>query len=294
MRHRRYRAELGLAVTAIASCLLLAAAAAAGLPPRTFYRESPDTCAVCRATCLKPWSIPDRWNDTGAPGFPEWAGNGRWDSEPYGDSNRNGYWDPGEPFTDRNGDGQFTSEFYHPLITGYLASSDLGSEIVLKPGSEHGPAPGCFFVVDFGSPAHQSESGDRYADEISNCSSQQAGAGDAIYVRSGNLVGPTTRGVETLVARDPLARWDPFTQSVQGSAYATSPRVALIAVHDPRPDLPPNQGDVRVVKIIALFIEGIQGNGDLTGRFVRLPLPGAPPCSTGLTAKQAFVVTSCP
>jgi hypothetical protein len=70
--------------------------------------------ATCGVQCIKPWSIPDRWDDStpiaghnGAVKSPggNWQNNGKYDMEPFTDLNDNLAWDVGEPFTDTDGDG---------------------------------------------------------------------------------------------------------------------------------------------------------------------------------------------
>src|SRR5215471_11996418 len=130
---------------AFAICVLLlsmpAATQAALKKPVGPVRQSlTEFCPCCRKACVKPWSIPDRWDDWDSiPGHEEWANNGVWDHEPYVDTNANGYYDPGEPFTDQNGDGVWNAEYYHPFNTGYVGWKDLGLFFVLKAGSTDGP-----------------------------------------------------------------------------------------------------------------------------------------------------------
>jgi hypothetical protein len=57
---------------------------------------------LCSASCIKPWSIPDRWDDvTGIPGYtgeavsermrrPDWRNNGQYDRESFTDQDEDG------------------------------------------------------------------------------------------------------------------------------------------------------------------------------------------------------------
>jgi hypothetical protein len=286
------------APAAALACLLLAGAAASQSFPRspTELRESvTDPCPCCTLSCFKPWSIPDRWDDYGRPGYPEWAGNGAWDSERFDDYDRNLLYDPGEPFTDGNGDGQYTSEYYHPLLTGYIASKDLGELLVLKPGSpDAAPVPGVYYAVDFLPRGRHGPEGDLYERAIAECWYSPVGPGDWFELRSGNLAGPTAKGVGDLIARDPGAYWDPVTYSIQGSAYTVSPRRAFLCLHDPRVSGGSGRSSVRIIKIVAMFIEGIGPTGDLTARFMRVQVPGGA-CPAGYqSAEEAFILTPCP
>ena len=277
--------------------LLAGAAAAQGLPrsPSEVRESLTEPCPCCTLSCLKPWSIPDRWDDSGRPGYPEWAGNGVWDGERFDDWNGNLYHDPGEPFTDGNGDGQYTSEFYHPLFTGYVASRDLGKSLVLKPGSpDSAPIPGVYYAVDFLPRGRHGQEGDLYERSITECWFTPVGVGDWFEMRSGNLAGPTVKGVGELIARDPGAYWDPTTETIQGSVFTVSPRRAYLCLHDPRVPAGPGRSRIRVIKIIAMFLEGIGPSGDLTAKFIRVQTPGGA-CPPGyLSAGDAFVQVPCP
>src|SRR5262245_24172227 len=106
----------------------------------------PSCFGLCSIDCVKPLTIPDRWDDvTITPGTAGWAGNNRWDTENFSDANGNGIWDPGEPFVDGSSrysgshgalDGSYNAEFYDPLLTGYVAEGDAGRQIAL-----HGALP---------------------------------------------------------------------------------------------------------------------------------------------------------
>jgi Flp pilus assembly protein TadG len=206
---------------------------------------------VCGAKCLKPWAVPDRWDDT----------------------NANGVYDAGEP--------------YEPGVTSYLAPRDVGTTITLKAGSpQDAIAPGNFFPVcypplDF--PGGEPETGgDTYREWIAGCTPYTVGPGDRLLVQPGNMVGPTRQGFEDLIALDPNARWDVGTQTVTGSAWGMSPRIALVPFFDPTQ--PPTGGRdwVRITRVGVLFIEQMLGN-EVRGRFMTINVPGimCPPGSPG-------------
>ncbi len=147
------------------SCVLLALAAIVsvlGLPPSVQAQD--DSCIdVGGATCVKPWAIPDRWDDaTGVPGYRgdgggrrpiDWRNNQHWDGEAFVDANDSRIWDAGETFIAGNGNGSYDAEPYHPSLTGYVAYSvpgnflspngDIGLELILHPaGAGDAPEPG--------------------------------------------------------------------------------------------------------------------------------------------------------
>jgi hypothetical protein len=252
--------------------------------------------ATCGVTCVKPWSIPDRWDDqTPIAGYtggivngkksPNWRGNDHWDG--------NGLYDPGDGYTDGNGDGQYNSEAYNQQLTGYIPdpypgnflspNGDLGLELTLKASNSTKPAPGQYFPIDLppinrGTPV---PGGDQYRDNIATCNAAEVWPGDWLRLETGNMVGPTNQGMRDLIAQDPDAYWDDITQSVQGSKFQISPRIVLVPIHDPR--IPIDNGHtqpIQVTKVAAFFMEQMDGNAEVRGRFLKVRNPGTP-CVAG-------------
>jgi hypothetical protein len=255
--------------------------------------------ATCGVQCVKPWSIPDRWDDVtpiaghaGGSKKGVWNNNNAWDHEVFTDGNGNGLYDPGEGYVDDNANGQYDEEAYHPLLTGYIPDpypgnalspgGDLGLELTLKADNDSKPTPGQYQAIDLppvnrGTPL---TGGDEYRENIADCNPASVWPGDWLQLEPGNMVGPTNQGMRDLIAQDPDAYWDPITQSVQGSRFQISPRIVLIPIHDPR--LPINSGrtDVQVAKIAAFFMEQMEGNAEVRGRFLKVRAPGEP-CVAG-------------
>lgn len=202
---------------------------------------------VCQSECVKPWAIPDRWDDAN--------GNSRYD----------------------------TGEAYDPISTGYQAPGDVGVQAVLKVGNpQQAIAPGQFFPIDLPSldcncGVDPIPGGSEYRWNIGNCNQYMIGVGDRVAVEPGNMVGPTKQGVQDLIDADPGAYWDGSSQSIMGSAFGKSPRIILVPFFDPTS--PPTSGRnwVRITKVGAFFLEGVQGNGNVTGRFIKATVDG-PKC----------------
>jgi len=216
---------------------------------------------VCGGRCLKPWSIPDRWDD----------------------ANDNGLYDEGE--------------YYDPSVTGYQLPMDLGAPIALKMGNPHQTiAHGIFFPVDF--PPLDNEYGEKpltggnwYEQWISDCTPYLVEVGDRLQLEPGNMAGPTKHGMEELIAQDPGAYWDPVSMKVKGSAYTLSPRIGLIPFFDPTQ--PPSSGRnfVTVVKLGAFFIESIGPKSQVNGRFIQITTQGIPcPGGTSSSFVKAIVL----
>jgi hypothetical protein len=205
--------------------------------------------AVCGVQCLKPWAIPDRWEDNG------------------GDNT----------FDANDGD------FYDPILTGYLAPGDVGLPITLHADATPGAAaPGHYYSIDLppiGYPGGPDPitGGDAYREWIATCAPYYVSPGDSVQLEPGLMAGPTLQGVRDLIAQDPSAYWDPTTRTVQGSITGgQSPRVALVPFYDPAYPPTPGREQVTITKIGAFFIESVRGSGDITGRFIKVGAPGLP------------------
>jgi Flp pilus assembly protein TadG len=206
---------------------------------------------ICHTKCLKPWAIPDRWDD----------------------ANGNGIFDDGE--------------YYDPDGTGYKAPLDVGASIVLKVGSSQDAIkPGIFFPISY--PPLNNEEGQKpltggawYRQWISGCEPFLVGIGDELMLEPGNMTGPTRHGMDELIAQDPNAQWDPVNKTIINSAYGISPRIGLVPFFDPR--LPPTTGrnSVVVSKIGAFFIESVNSSGEVRGFFIQITTQGRPCETTG-------------
>jgi hypothetical protein len=211
---------------------------------------------VCGSRCLRPWSVPDRWDD----------------------ADQNGMYDEGE--------------LYDPDATGYSAATDVGTTIILKVGNPHQTiAPGQYYPVNYPPLDHPTDNpltgGDWYRQWMVECEPYVIEPGDRLQLEPGNMVGPTAQGVGDIIASDPGAYWDSATQSVMGSAYGLSPRIGLIPFFDPTQ--PPTSGRnwVTVSKIGAFFIEDLGNGGDVIARFIQVTIAGEP--CTGAGVGNSFV-----
>lgn len=201
---------------------------------------------VCGTNCIKPWAIPDRWDDV----------------------NLNGALDPGEP--------------YDPVTTGYNAPGDVGALVVLKTGHpSDAVAPGQFYPIDLpsldcGCGVDPVPGGAEYRDNIATCNQWPVNVGDRMVTENGNMVGPTRQGMQALIDADPGAYWNTSTGTVSGSTWGTSPRIALVPFFDPTD--PPTSGKtwVRVVKLGAFFLESVGPGSQVNGRYMGLSVAGTP------------------
>jgi hypothetical protein len=135
------------------------------LPALAFAAPAPERLGegclpVCETGCLKPFAIPDRWDDVAAiAGHDDWRGNGRYDAERMTDDlNKNGIYDPGDGYDDANGNGQYDAESYNSLLTGYIPdpypgntlspNGDFGLQLVLKAGAPNQATTNQAFAID--------------------------------------------------------------------------------------------------------------------------------------------------
>ena len=206
---------------------------------------------VCGSRCLKPWAIPDRWDD----------------------SDKDGAYDAGE--------------YYDPDMTGYRAPLDVGKSIVIKVGDPKNTiAPGVFFPVNY--PPLDKYEGEKpkaggawYRTFIRECEPYLVEPGDRLQIEPGNMVGPTLHGVRELIAQDLNAEWDATTKTIINSDYGLSPRVVLVPFLDPTQ--PPTQGRdwVTVIKLGAFFVEGTGPGNEVNARFIKISVHGIP-CPGGV------------
>lgn len=232
----------------------------------------------CSSDCVKPISIPDRWNDSGASGWTSWADNGIWDSEAFTDANGNGIWDPGEPFQDGRDqrgqlgphDGTYNSEFYDPILTGYDLT-DHGAQLSMIPSTASPPDVHYYFVVVPRPP-------DGPSNVWTECNPSVVGVGDNLVTEIGNLVGSTVNGVRALINQDLAASWDDGCRCAVGSTFQLSPRYIAFVAHDPRVPLTPSQHGIHVTKIMGFFIEGVVSDGRIRGRIAVISRAGVREC----------------
>ncbi|MBC7186529.1 MAG: hypothetical protein H5U38_05795 [Calditrichaeota bacterium] len=148
----------------------------------------------------------------------------------------------------------------------------VGDLVRLKVGKNGGGSwhyPVCFPPINRGSPVRGA---DAYRENIINGSSSIVKIGDRLLVEPGNMQGPTSQGVEDVLARDPNAYWD--GDHVEGSSYPgdSSPRICKIPLIDPNED-PNGRSEVTVVRLGVFFLVGMDGQ-DVVGYYMRAATRG--------------------
>lgn len=220
------------------------------------------------SNCLKPWAVLDKWFES------------------------NGMFDPMtstfDPLTAPKDVYQAPTE--DDLGSTYTLKNDLGTKIALKLGDPSNASEtfgaGWFSPVDLGGVG-----GNTYRNNIGGCVGETYAVGDSLSVENGNMIGPTSQGVDDLLSLDKDAKWDPtnnkvidscvgppYTCSVKG--YATSPRIVALPVIDTQDAYdqvhngakPKGAGNmnVKIVAILGFFVEGMAGK-DVVGYLCTKP-----------------------
>ena len=229
-------------------------------------------------TCVKPFTIPDKWRETGTP---PWTSDDTFD----------GFDKKGDPIP--GGDVYIPAN--QPGYTGYNQESNRGERLEIRASNGSKLFSSFYFSVALGKPPITG--GDPYRWNIAYCNTTIYHWGDPLTQEPGAMVGPTLQGAEELIARDPGAYWDNVAGKVKGSAFgAKSPRVFPIPLFDPIVyDSGKRNGrdaDLMTANWIGFFLEEVAG-GSLWGRII--PIAGirdknAGPAPEGLNPKALRLV----
>jgi Flp pilus assembly protein TadG len=200
-----------------------------------------------RATCVKPFTIPDQFLDV--------DGDGEFDEgiDQY-DPNVHGYGADWRNSGNPGDDGQ-----------GYV--NDFGRQVDLKMGGPYNFQPSWYYPWNVPNVEEAPSVGaDEYRWNIANCNPNIIAIGEKYWIETGDMNGPTRLGVEDLVGRDSGAYWDTFTNAVEGSAWSPhwegGPRVGIIPVFNPSRQFNPGKKPVEFTNFIAVFLEDVQGGGN--------------------------------
>jgi Flp pilus assembly protein TadG len=175
-------------------------------------------------TCVKPFTIPDKWTEAQTPPFDPSDTFARY----YETGNKKGQLIPSPDSYVPAYDG---SNNPNPGYTGYNNEANRGLRMTLHASNGANIAPSLYYslamIGDTG--------GDDYNWNIANCNRSIYHWNDPLVQEPGAKEGPTIDGIEQLIARDPGAYWDDGCNCVKGSSYADrqSPRIFPIPLFDP-------------------------------------------------------------
>ncbi len=156
----------------------------------------------------------------------------------------------------------------------------LGQEVTLKSGdggivngNNSFYSPVDMLPMNRGTPV---TGANEYKDLIINGSDDPIYIGDELQVEPGKMVGPTKQGVNAVMDKDPDAYWDNSLNQIVGSKYTgfSSPRIVIVPFFSYSPD--PGRTSIIVVQFGAFFIEGVEKNSEVVGRFIKITTPGPP------------------
>jgi len=226
------------------------------------------TAAGNASNCLKPWAVLDKWFES------------------------NGPFDPAtsdfDPLT--NPKDVYKAPTKSDPGSSYTLKNDLGAKINLKVGDPSNAnetfGAGWFSPVDLGGVG-----GRTYRDNIGGCVGVTYAVGSTLSVENGNMIGPTSQGVDDLVKLDKNAKWDPVEKKVVNSCvgppytcskpgFAVSPRLVALpvintqaafdAVHNGSKSTGAGNMTVDIVAILGFFVEGMNGK-DVVGYLATKP-----------------------
>ncbi len=221
------------------------------------------------ATCIKPWAVPDKWDERQTPAF---DGTDTFDA------------------LDNQGNPIANPDIYYPVThagyTGYQNGTDYGRQVTLKPGNPNQAYSASHFYPIALSP---NTGAAWYEQNIPGCWPGVAEIGNLIPVEPGNMMGPTVSGTQMLIDMDPTAYWSTSENGVMNSSYHPSPRIVVLPVFDPMQYEEGRQHgrlEIKVANLIGFFIENLQGT-DVVGRIV--PMTGLIRDGGGAVPNSAFL-----
>ena len=200
-------------------------------------------------TCVKPFTIPDRWIERQTPDWDENDGFDMVDKKGKPIANPDVYIGPEDKAN----------------YTGYNAERDKGMMITLKADNGTKIAPSFYQAWDM---PGENLGADDYRNNIGHCRTDLMKFGDTFVPKPGMMTGPTSQGMQDLIDLDPSAYWDGSKKKVVSSKYP-SPRVVAIPLFDPvYYDTGKRQGrnaSLKFVNYLGFFVERMQGN-EVVGR----------------------------
>jgi hypothetical protein len=194
-------------------------------------------------TCVKPFTIPDRWTENTNPPWDTGDSFVRYDNKQKVVPNADEYHEPG-------------TEGYK----GYNSIADKGLPMMIRAGNGNQIEPTMYWSWkmpgdDIGA--------DFYEENIEFCNTTVVGYKYLMTQEPGAMAGPTMAGIDKLIAQDPEAYWDNFANKVH-SKKNPSPRIFPIPLYDPDyyawGKANGRNADLRMANWIGFFVERRDGN----------------------------------
>jgi Flp pilus assembly protein TadG len=206
-------------------------------------RATAEAAPANAMSCVKPFTIPDRWVENSDPPWTPDSTFDRYDNQGNLLPNADEYIPRGQPG-----------------YNGYDAIADKGTLLMIRAGTGNNVAPSFYFswAMPGGS------GGSWYRDNIAGCSSYLFHLDEQMTAEPGNMVGPTTQGIDDLIAQDPTAYWDDDTNSVHSPFGQHSPRVFPIPLYNTEVyvsgKVSGRNADLQMANWLGFYVEGRNGN----------------------------------
>ena len=194
-------------------------------------------------TCVKPFTIPDRWTENTNPPWDTADRFERYDNKQQVIPNADVYHEPGTPG-----------------YKGYNSQTDKGLPLMIRAGNGNNIEPTMYWSWkmpgdDIGA--------DYYRENIAHCNTSVVGYKYLMTQEPGAMNGPTMQGIDDLISQDPAAYWDDVANKVRSSKNP-SPRVFPIPLYDPEyyawGKANGRNADLRMANWIGFFVERREGN----------------------------------
>jgi len=215
-------------------------------------------------TCVKPFTIPDRWVEKNPIVKPWVVGDdfSRY-KQPKGE-----LLNPADVY-----EPQYLPPEYkvaNPAYSGYNSESSRGEKLVLRANNGNKIQSSFYFSLAM----TDDTGGSDYEWNIANCNTKIYRWNDPLIQEPGAKEGPTVQGILALIARDPGAVWNESTKKVDNSAYGErqSPRVFPIPLYDPDYYDEGHQtgrvATLRTANWIGFFVEYVGSGSEIHGRII--------------------------
>ncbi len=234
-------------------------------------------------TCVKPFMIPDKWQERNpaiAPFDPETSRFDMYDNH-------------GNLLTPAD---YYGGDLNSPGYTGYNSDRDKGTLLILRAGTGNNIEPTMYYSWNMPGNTSGVIGGDWYRDNIAGCNTFRVpipGSSAPPFLMEqepGDMMGPTIQGVQDLYDQDPGAYWEPSPgcNCVKNSRFGghTSPRVFPIPVYDPIYYAEGKQNgrnaDFKLANVIGIFLDRRPAGNQIYGRITPIlgsvddgaPIPG--------------------
>jgi hypothetical protein len=215
--------------------------------------------------CLKPLAIPDRWAER-VPALGPWLSTSTFEK-----------WDPANPGVLLRPQDFYTAPRPIDSGTGLTMSDDVGTRVVLSEAvAGAAPVPWTYHAVQIPGSRH----GTDFRTNVEQCAGATVAIGERLLLQPGGAGGVTALAIQTLIDRDPFARWNAATDDIDGSCSdsvspcaSMSPRIIAVPLFDPgdfADDRRAGVTSVVVRNIAGFFIDSVSPT-TVTGYLVRHP-----------------------